>query len=266
MCGGESAPGASEARQAEFQRRMARGGGYRPLLARIHGHLRPRTYVEIGVAKGHTLVLALPATQAIGVDPEPALEVALPGSARLFRATSEEFFARHDTRELLAGRPIDLAFIDGLHLFEVALADFMHLEKACDRDSVILVHDCNPLDEESSARHRATYEWTGDVWQLVLCLKQYRPDLEIVTADVAPTGLGIVKDLDPSSTVLEERPRGDPVRVPGPRLRRLGRSGHRAQPHSRGLEHGPNLPATAPPTAARRARRHLIGPAPTGAP
>lgn len=204
VLGGNPAPEATEARQAELRRRVARSGGYRPLLKRIHRHLRPRTYVEIGVAKGHTLALALPTTEAIGVDPEPVLEVDLPGSARVFRTTSEEFFAGHDLRVLLAGLPVDIAFIDGLHLFEVALEDFMHLERACGRDSVILVHDCNPLDEESATRHRTTRQWTGDVWKLIVCLKEYRPDLAIVTADVAPTGLGIVKNLDPSSKILEE--------------------------------------------------------------
>jgi hypothetical protein len=47
--------------------------------------------------------------------------------------------------------------------------------------------------------------WTGDVWKLIVCLRQYRPDLEIAVVDVPPTGLGIVTRLDPASSVLRDR-------------------------------------------------------------
>jgi hypothetical protein len=92
-----------------------------------------------------------------------------------------------------------------MHLFEFALRDFINLERACGRDSVIAVHDCDPPNAEAAARERTTAFWTGDVWKLVLCLKRHRPDLDVAVVDVPPSGLGIVTNLDPGSTVLEER-------------------------------------------------------------
>ena len=70
---------------------------------------------------------------------------------------------------------------------------------------VVLAHDCYPIDEPSAARVRTTQDWTGDVWKLVLCLKEFRPDLEISTVDVPPSGLCVVTGLDPSSQVLDSR-------------------------------------------------------------
>jgi Methyltransferase domain len=179
---------------------------YYDLLARIHRELLPRTYVEVGVRNGESLRLCLPGTFKVGID--PAADLRYPFEARttaVFETTSDAFFAEHDVRALLGGRPIDLAFIDGMHMFEFALRDFINLEPACEPDSVILIHDCLPIDEVTSARERTTNVWTGDVWKLVLVLKRLRPDLHVVTSDVGPSGLGIVTNLDPESTTLRDR-------------------------------------------------------------
>jgi hypothetical protein len=178
------------------------GPDYFDLLARIHAHLRPRTYVEIGVQLGASFRLAAASTLAIGVDPEP-LYAPPPGwNHRIFRQTSDAFFAEHDLNALLGGLPVDLAFIDGMHRFEFALRDFVHLERHCHRDATILVHDCFPLDERTAARERSTAFWSGDVWRFVLVLKKHRPDLTVHTIGAPPTGLAIVRDLDPASGVI----------------------------------------------------------------
>src|SRR5262245_4480573 len=78
------------------------------LLGRIHAHLRPRTYVEIGVQKGSSFRLADPSALAIGVDPEPQYTPSADRNHRVFRQTSDAFFAEHDLRALLEGLPIDL--------------------------------------------------------------------------------------------------------------------------------------------------------------
>jgi hypothetical protein len=57
----------------------------------------------------------------------------------------------------------------------------------------------------SAARERASWFWSGDIWRLILALKKYRPDLTVNVIGARPTGLAIVQDLDPNSSVLAER-------------------------------------------------------------
>jgi len=124
---------------------------------------------------------------------------------RVFAQTSDDFFAGTDVRAELGGRSVDLAFIDGMHQFEFAFRDFINIERYCTRDSAILIHDVYPIDAISAARERASSFWSGDIWRLILILKKYRPDLVVNTIGARPTGLGIVQNLDPGSTVLRER-------------------------------------------------------------
>lgn len=123
------------------------------------------------------------------------------------------FFARFDPKILLQGS-IDLAFLDGLHLFEFLLRDFFHLEKFCSKNSVIVMHDCIPIDEYICTRAESDFEtrshsnhpewWTGDVWKMLPILRAYRPDLKIYSFDAAPTGLVMITNLDPFSSVLSD--------------------------------------------------------------
>jgi hypothetical protein len=178
---------------------------YLGLLRHVHGHLRPRTYVEIGVHEGASLALVAPGTRSVGIDPTPSLRHPLRSDTIVLQQTSDAAFSGDELPRLLDGRPIDLAFIDGLHLFECALRDFIAIERRCSPSSTILVHDCYPHDEMTSARDRTTVFWSGDVWKLVLCLTELRPELEVAVADVAPTGLAIVRGLDPASEVLSRQ-------------------------------------------------------------
>lgn len=177
---------------------------YLDLLDRIHLAFLPRTYVEVGVRHGESMQFALPGTKVAGIDPAYNIKFPVPRSAQLFKLTSEDFFSQYDVRSIFGGLPVDLSFIDGMHLFEFALQDFISLEKSSDRDSVVLVHDCYPIDKESASRTRQTQMWTGDVWKLTVCLKEHRPDLQITTIDVPPSGLGVITNLDASSTLLAD--------------------------------------------------------------
>ena len=177
---------------------------YLVILDRIHQYLLPRTYVEVGVSKGTSLTLALPGTICVGIDPEPDIQFPVPPTSQIYASTSDAFFEDVDLGEALGKRPLDLAFIDGMHTFEYALRDFMNLERFAGPDSTILVHDCLPTDEVSASRERQTRRWTGDVWKMIVCLRQWRPDLSVAVADVGPSGLGVISGLDPSSSVLRE--------------------------------------------------------------
>ena len=112
----------------------------------MHVRLLPRTYVEIGVNRGNSLTLALPGTRAVGIDPEPRLRHPISRSTKVFPWDSDTFFEMWDLEDVLGGRKVDLAFIDGMHLFEFALRDFANLEPHCTPESVIVLHDCLPAN------------------------------------------------------------------------------------------------------------------------
>ncbi len=182
---------------------MGEIGTYYELLRLAHDALKPRRYLEIGVHKGHSLALLRAGTHAVGVDPEPMVENP-PGNAMIVSATSDDFFGDPDLQALLEG-PLDLAFVDGLHLFEQALRDVANVERHSSPDGIILIHDCLPIDAVTSAREQTTMVWSGDVWKVVVALRRHREDLTVTTVDVEPTGLAIVSGLDPDNTVLFDR-------------------------------------------------------------
>jgi hypothetical protein len=180
---------------------------YYVALAMLHEALKPRTYLEIGVASGLSMALAQSDTLCIGVDPSPTLiRYHTPPLPRfsVFEETSDSFFAGRDLETVLDGNPLDLAFIDGMHLFEYALRDFMNIEANSHSSTVLLLHDCLPQDEVTSSRRRTTEFWTGDVWKLVACLQKYRPDLDLTLTDAAPSGLCIVLGLDRGNRVIPD--------------------------------------------------------------
>jgi len=179
-------------------------GSYLSILKSMHRERVPRTYVEIGIFDGNSFALAAGRTRAVGIDPAPQLRHRLPKRSQVYETTSDEFFAEHDLGAILGG-PVDVAFIDGMHLFEVALRDFRNLERHAAPTSVILVHDCYPPSPDWASREPRPAAWSGDVWRLLPCLAEYRPDLRVALAPANPSGLGIVGGLDPDNRVLFDR-------------------------------------------------------------
>ncbi|MFL6246061.1 MAG: class I SAM-dependent methyltransferase [Thermoanaerobaculia bacterium] len=171
---------------------------YLTRLAEIHGRRRPRAYLEIGVCAGRSLALAGADTNAFGVDPDPQVTETLGSGTSIFRDTSDRIFGDPGIVRELARHPLDLVFIDGLHLFEAALRDFLNAARYCAPDARIVFHDTLPHDAQMALRNRETQAWTGDVWKAVLALKRLRPYLEITTLDTPPTGLTIVGNIDPA--------------------------------------------------------------------
>jgi hypothetical protein len=180
------------------------GEGYRALLGHLHECLQPKTYLEIGVETGATLALAGPDTRAIGVDPAPVIRVPLGPQARLYELTSDEFFKRHDLHNEFASASLDLAFVDGLHEFGQVLKDFVNVERYSHPGTVVLFHDCLPVARLVATPVQLTGFWCGDVWKIVPCLREYRPDLDVRVVPAPPSGLAIVTRLDPGSTLLRD--------------------------------------------------------------
>ena len=194
------------------------------LLAELHERLRPRNYLEIGIGRGESLTLSH--VPSIGVDPGFRIATALPADVRLIRETSDEFFARPNPLGFLQGgrnpirnirhhRPplarfvgkptVDLAFIDGMHLFEYALRDFVNVERYSAPTTVIVLDDMLPRNDVEAARERTQNDWTGDVYKLIDVLRRHRPDLISITLDTQPTGLLVVLLPDRTNTVLTQR-------------------------------------------------------------
>ncbi|MFZ2106736.1 MAG: class I SAM-dependent methyltransferase [Roseiarcus sp.] len=189
---------------------------YERLLANIHNRLRPRTYLEIGTRNGGSLKLARCASIAI----DPAFNIRIDilngkPACFLYQCTSDEYFERHSARATL-GAAVDFAFLDGMHLFEFLLRDFMNVERQCDRNSVVAFHDCIPTDSFVARRDYSDHTfvkrskrpdtfWAGDVWKAIGVLKKYRPDLTLHAFGAPPTGLVIATHLDNASSVLGTR-------------------------------------------------------------
>ncbi|MSP98559.1 MAG: hypothetical protein EXR29_15350 [Betaproteobacteria bacterium] len=175
------------------------------LLRRIQEHVRPEAHIEIGVSQGKSFRLCHPGAWSLGIDPEPKLAFPLAPNQRVYAETSDRFFSIRVPGVELHGRRLDLALIDGMHHFEFALRDFMNLERWSHSGTTVLIHDVYPLDSQTSDRNRQTAFWTGDVWRVVLALRKFRPDLSIHTVGVPPTGLAVVRHLDPRSDLLPGR-------------------------------------------------------------
>jgi len=175
---------------------------YLQLLEKIHA-ARPdiALYFEIGCRQGRSLSISR-ASLSIGVDPAFNITWPISSPSRLFKMTSDDFFQNHAVKTLDA--PIDIAFVDGMHLSEFALRDFINVERYCTKDSWIIIDDVLPYRPEIASRTRNTQEWTGDIYKLTALFKKYRPDLKITTFDVEVKGLMLVSGLDPNNKVLSE--------------------------------------------------------------
>lgn len=212
---------------------------YDEFLARVHQLVEPDRYLEIGVRLGHSLSLA--SCRSVGIDPAYSIVAELDVDVRLFRTTSDEYFSRPDPLAPVGGEPFDLSFIDGMHLFEYALRDFINAERCSHPGSVVVFDDMLPRNVDEAARERHTSDWTGDVYPIIEVLADHRPDVSVIAVDTQPTGLLVVVGLDPTSTVLTDRydeimagyRRRDPQPVPQALLDRVT-----VQPPQRVLDSG----------------------------
>jgi hypothetical protein len=174
------------------------------LLSSLHDLLRPRTYFEIGVSTG--VSLGLSRTRSIGVDPFFKVVRGLHCDLQLVRETSDEFFASNEAMGHFGGTAIDLAFIDGMHLAEYALRDFINTERHTHAASVIVLDDMLPRIPVEGVRDRNLARshgaWAGDVYKVVEALRSLRPDLLCLEIDTQPTGTAVVLLPDSSSTSL----------------------------------------------------------------
>ena len=97
------------------------------------------TYIEIGVRDG-VCIHQIDAKWKAAVDPAPVdPEFIKSDGTTLFEQTSDQFF-ESDAMAWLAGRELNVAFVDGLHEFEQALRDVLHLEPLMAEKGIIFIH------------------------------------------------------------------------------------------------------------------------------
>lgn len=171
------------------------------LLRSLHELIRPKSYLEIGVQTGRSLVQARPGTIAVGVDPHPQLHLIKEpflNPYSVHKMTSDEFFA---SKLVESYAPYDFVFIDGLHLIEQVARDLSNSLRWSHPRTIIAVDDVLPYRPEIATREPLPGDWTGDVWKLTSVLCMYTT-LKTVLVDVAPTGLLLIMDVRPESDVI----------------------------------------------------------------
>lgn len=181
------------------------GTPYLEVIDRLEAEISPTWYLEIGSRSGTSL--ARRKCNFIGVDPEFDLGSKVFNQApqmHFMQMTSDAFFESNFLGKL--GIKPELAFVDGLHIFDFALRDIMNCERSMSPGGAILVHDVLPFNYKMAEREYVVgTPWTGDVWKAMLALFDYRSDLKITMLGASKTGLACIEGLDANNSVLQEK-------------------------------------------------------------
>src|SRR5262249_33510468 len=106
-----------------------RGLDYITFIKYVAESTAATSYVEIGTESGAALRQV--SCDALCIDPKFQINGNVLRDRRrtfFYQMTSDEFFSQEHL-ETIFSKGIDLAFIDGLHHFEMLLRDFIHVER-----------------------------------------------------------------------------------------------------------------------------------------
>jgi len=120
-----------------------------------------KKYLEIGVFRGDT-IRRVKAVHKDGVDPGVEGET-VPEVNYLMG--SDDFFELIKSQ---SSKKYDIIFIDGLHHSEQVTKDINNSLNHLTDNGIIILHDCNPLQELHSLVPRVSGYWNGDVYKSVL--------------------------------------------------------------------------------------------------
>jgi hypothetical protein len=183
------------------------GPHYIDVLQQLHLKLKPDWYLEVGSRSGRSLALAQ--RNYVAIDPvfERFPDRPVNGYRMHFLAMTSDavfesgFLAREEIRPAFG-------FLDGMHLAEFLMRDFMNFEAAATPGATVALHDCVPTTHAMETRDDSLIAtgkpWTGDVWKVLWWVATHRPDLEINVLDAWPTGLVVIRGLDPQNRVLPD--------------------------------------------------------------
>ena len=171
---------------------------YLIFLAALHQNVY-ENYFEIGSRSGKSLMLSK--SPSIAIDPFFQLEKDPIGEkdfCLMFQETSDTFFRK--TLPKLSGLKCQLAFIDGMHLFEYALRDLINLARIASEEALFLFHDPLPWSFKMTTRDNKSLgvgeAWTGDIWKLVPILLEAGMTDNISVLSSAPSGILAVSNPD----------------------------------------------------------------------
>jgi hypothetical protein len=168
-------------------------------------------YLEIGVQTGFCF-FKIKANKKLAVDPDFIIKTKNKVKAyiknlsnfnnKFFELTSDDFFEqKKDYIKSVGG--LDVVFIDGLHLYEQVVKDIKNSLTYLNKGGVILVHDCNPLNENAAVRAYTSsevaamnlpgydYIWNGDVYKAIVELRATRKDIDVMVIN-SDHGVGII--------------------------------------------------------------------------
>lgn len=150
--------------------------------------VQPASYLEVGVEYGYTFE-AVQIPNRVAVDPRPRFSLRkVPPGVSVCVTTSDQFFESLDP-----SASFDVIFLDGLHTYQQTYRDLMNSLRHAKPQSVILVDDVVPDDEvsamadaeeakaERARRGLSGIAWQGDVFRLMLVLRDHHPDLRVRT-------------------------------------------------------------------------------------
>lgn len=202
---------------------------YLDVLSAVEAGRGVERYLEIGSRTGDSVARVHCSYAA--VDPEFRIRADVFNAApqmMFFQQTSDEFFGSKVLEKM--GWVPDLAFIDGMHLFEFALRDFMNAEAIMAPGGMICLHDICPYDYAMTDPDPKLLEhavgWTGDVWKTIMVLLDARPDLKVEIVAARKTGLACISNLDPDNRVLADDYQTLVARYRDLHLRDIGASGY----------------------------------------
>jgi len=118
------------------------------ILQKIIDTKNYKSYLEIGTFKNEVFD-RIKCEKKIGVDP------VMQGT---IRKTSDDFFLNNKDK-------FDIIFIDGLHEYHQVKKGIENSVNSLNKERIILIHDCLPLNYYAQAVPRCVYEWNGDVWK-----------------------------------------------------------------------------------------------------
>lgn len=140
-------------------------------------------YLEIGVYDGLN-IQKIQIAHKDGVD--PGAEGIVPPEVN-HPMTSDQFFDK-----LSDDIKYDLIFIDGLHHCDQVIKDIQNALNHINNNGTIILHDCNPPNEQIQKVPRETIAWTGNVWKAFVSFRLNNPTIQSFTIDT-DWGIGVIR-------------------------------------------------------------------------